>query len=86
MLEVNTNPCLEVSSPLLKAIIPSLIENVFRLTLDPLYRPSMFPDKEHEYYISEKIIENNKCELIFDELLERDEGWENYCELNQSKF
>lgn len=30
LIEVNTNPCLELSSPLLARIIPSMIENAFR--------------------------------------------------------
>lgn len=46
LLEVNTNPCLELSSPLLQTLLPSLIENVFRLAVDPLYPPTMLPDKE----------------------------------------
>ena len=30
LIEVNTNPCLEVSCPILSRIIPPLIENVLR--------------------------------------------------------
>lgn len=30
LIEVNTNPCLELSCPLLARIIPALIENLFR--------------------------------------------------------
>jgi hypothetical protein len=30
LIEVNTNPCLELSSPLLSRIIPAVIDNVFR--------------------------------------------------------
>lgn len=30
LIEANTNPCLEVSAPLLGRLIPSLIENVLR--------------------------------------------------------
>ena len=30
LIEINTNPCLELSCPLLSKIIPSLIENVFK--------------------------------------------------------
>jgi tubulin monoglycylase TTLL3/8 len=30
LIEVNTNPCLELSCPLLSRIIPSLVENVLR--------------------------------------------------------
>jgi hypothetical protein len=75
LLEINTNPCLELSSPLLQSLIPSLLENVFRLAVDPLFPPTMFPDKEHEYTIAEKLYENNKFELLFDSLTERDPKW-----------
>jgi len=37
MIEVNTNPSLEICSPLLSRIIPELLDNSFRLTLDPIY-------------------------------------------------
>lgn len=30
LIEINTNPCLELSSPLLMKIIPELIEQTFR--------------------------------------------------------
>lgn len=46
IIEVNTNPCLETSCPLLTKIITPLVENVFkykcvlfRLCLDPLFPP-----------------------------------------------
>lgn len=30
LIEINTNPCLELSSPLLVKLIPAMIENLFR--------------------------------------------------------
>jgi tubulin polyglutamylase TTLL1 len=30
LIEVNTNPCLEASSPLLGRIIPSMLDSVFK--------------------------------------------------------
>lgn len=30
LIEINTNPCLELSSPLLGKIIPNMLENAFR--------------------------------------------------------
>lgn len=32
LIEVNTNPCLELSSPLLARIIPQMVENAFKLS------------------------------------------------------
>ncbi len=39
LIEVNTNPCLEISSGLLGRIIPTMVENSLRLALDPLFPP-----------------------------------------------
>ena len=37
MIEANTNPCLEISCPLLARIIPEVVDNSFRIALDPLF-------------------------------------------------
>jgi tubulin monoglycylase TTLL3/8 len=34
LIEVNTNPCLELACPLLGRVIPSMLENAFKLILD----------------------------------------------------
>ena len=39
LIEVNTNPCLELSSPLLARLIPHMLDNAMRLVLDPLFPP-----------------------------------------------
>jgi len=40
LIEINTNPCLEIAnSPILTRIIPTMIENVFRLSVDLLFPP-----------------------------------------------
>lgn len=39
LIEVNTNPSLEICSPLLARIVPELLDNSFRLTIDPIYQP-----------------------------------------------
>ena len=44
LIEVNTNPCLEVCCPLLARIIPEVLDNSFKIVLDPLF-PS--PDLSH---------------------------------------
>ena len=40
LIEANTNPCLEICSPLLARIIPELLDNSFRIAIDPLFQPS----------------------------------------------
>ena len=62
LIEVNTNPCLELSSQYLSTLIPNMLENAFRITLD-----SVFPPPAGEYI--EKPSEN-RFELIFHELVD----------------
>jgi tubulin--tyrosine ligase len=37
LIEVNTNPSLEICCPLLARIIPELLDNSFRIALDSIY-------------------------------------------------
>eukprot|EP00826_Nyctotherus_ovalis_P052169 TRINITY_DN6585_c0_g2_i4.p3 TRINITY_DN6585_c0_g2~~TRINITY_DN6585_c0_g2_i4.p3 ORF type:complete len:160 (-),score=45.33 TRINITY_DN6585_c0_g2_i4:49-528(-) len=37
LIEVNTNPCLEESSCLLKALLPRMIDDAFKLTIDSVF-------------------------------------------------
>ena len=39
LIEVNTNPCLETSCPLLQKIITDVVDTGLRVALDPLYPP-----------------------------------------------
>ena len=46
LIEVNTNPCLEESNKLLKHLLPRMVDNLFCITMDPLFSPSA---NEHHY-------------------------------------
>jgi hypothetical protein len=37
LIEVNTNPCLEESSALLKEMLPRMVEDMFKLTIDQIF-------------------------------------------------
>lgn len=37
LIEVNTNPCLEESSPILQELLPRMIDNAFELTIDHIF-------------------------------------------------
>ena len=37
LIEVNTNPCLELSSPLLEQLIPCMLDDLLRLTVDRVF-------------------------------------------------
>ena len=40
LIEINTNPCLEIAnSPILTRIIPTMLENAFRLSIDLIFPP-----------------------------------------------
>ena len=39
LIEVNTNPCIEESSPLLAKLVPRMLDDAFRLTIDVLFPP-----------------------------------------------
>lgn len=49
LIEVNTNPCLETGCPTLDRVIPNMLENAFRIGLDPIFPPPLnFPNsKKH---------------------------------------
>ena len=57
LIEVNTNPCLETSSPYLKTIIPAMIENAFKIVVD-----SVFPPQTGSF-VEDIVV--NRFELIF---------------------
>lgn len=39
LIEVNTNPCLEESSTLLRNLIPRMIDDSLKLTVDVIFPP-----------------------------------------------
>ena len=39
LIEINTNPCLEESNSLLKQLVPRMVDDGFKLTVDLLYPP-----------------------------------------------
>ena len=39
LIEVNTNPCLEMGCPLLDIMIPKMLNNAFKIGVDPVFRP-----------------------------------------------
>jgi hypothetical protein len=69
LIEVNTNPCLELSSPLLARLIPTVIENSLRVAMDPLFPPpENFSTKKA--YVGECCPET-RFSLIYDEKVDR---------------
>lgn len=65
LIEINTNPCLELASGYLSRLIPSMVENAFRIALDPLFPPPLGKSCE--------VLIDNKFELIFNQAKDADE-------------
>ena len=74
LIEVNTNPCLETESPLLARIIPELIDNTFKIALDPLF-PSPDLTTNRKIAVNE-LPQEIKYTLIFDEDIDGPEVFE----------
>lgn len=68
LIEANTNPCLELSCPLLARIIPAMLDNAFRIAVDPLFPPPDFNMAKKN--ILHEIMPLNKFELVFDESID----------------
>ena len=54
LLEVNTNPCLELNCSLLSRIIPEMLENSCRLVCDMFFPPKKAPDYAQQFFSSNK--------------------------------
>ena len=44
LIEVNTNPCLELSSPLLEQLIPAMLDDMLKLTVDRVFPTEICKD------------------------------------------
>ena len=65
LIEVNTNPCLELSSPLLARLIPTMLENALKIGMDPVFLPPEgFANKKA--FIGDSCPEN-RFTLVFDD-------------------
>lgn len=69
LIEVNYNPCLEVNCLVLERIIPSMLENSFRIALDPLFPPHTHFPPNKKFYLSDNYLKKLKYQLIFDSLM-----------------
>lgn len=56
LIECNTNPCMELSSPLLERLIPSMLSQAFDLTLDSIFPQSAASRSESDWEFLESLI------------------------------
>lgn len=64
LIEVNTNPCLELSAGTLARVIPQMLENAFQIAIDPYFPEPKACRRRHASAYS-KVIRKNKFLLIF---------------------
>ena len=67
LIECNTNPCLELPCPLLARIIPSVLNDSFRIAIDPIYQPNDF---SFSCKRTAALPTEIKYQLVFDEQIE----------------
>lgn len=68
LIEINTNPDITTSCPLLSKLISALVENTFRLTVDTVFPPpqvSYSPYKKP--FVPVNLLQDNKFHLFLDE-------------------
>ena len=67
LLEVNTNPGLEISSPLIEMLIPRMIDDAFKLTIDKIFflnNSNIEKMKEKPYKVDGYLDNENMWELL----------------------
>ena len=68
LIEVNTNPCLELSSPLLARLIPNMLENALKIGMDTIFvPPDNFSNKKA--FIGDACPEN-RFTLVYDDKID----------------
>lgn len=56
LIEINTNPSLELNSPVVERIIPEMIENMFRTTIDTIFQPTDDCSRARSYFLYENCL------------------------------
>ena len=64
LIEVNTNPCLALASPLLIRLIPSMLENALKVAVDSMFMPPENFTQNKQF--RGDAAQENRFELIFD--------------------
>ncbi len=73
LIEINTNPDITTSCPLLSKLITHLVENTLRLTVDTVFPPPLVyhaPFKKP--FVPTNLLQDNKFHLILDETTDRE--------------
>ena len=65
LIEINTNPCIEESSQLLKNLLPRIINDMFKITIDAIH-PTKFEDTPEVYPFDNYADDEQIWEEIYD--------------------
>ena len=66
LIEVNTTPCLEESSNILKILLPRMLNDAFSLTINKLFKPKINEYVENIYEVEGYDKNDNLWEFICD--------------------
>lgn len=64
LIEINTNPCIETSCLVLEKVIPRMLDDAFKLSLDLLFPPPENWPSSRKHNVPSL---ENKFELIYDQ-------------------
>ena len=73
LIEINTNPCFETVSTTQERIIPRMLDNAFKLSIDLMFPPPQNWSNSKKHFMPNKV-GNNLFELIFDENIKNNNG------------
>jgi hypothetical protein len=68
LIEINTNPGLEISSPWIQIVVPRMLDDALRLTVDKVFEPIYDFSKNYKGEYTEeqkKLLVENKIEVDF---------------------
>jgi hypothetical protein len=65
LIEVNTNPCLEESSLILENLLPRMIDDAFKITIDEIF-PQSGEGNKTVYIVQNYNNNENMWEMIID--------------------
>jgi tubulin--tyrosine ligase len=72
LIEVNTNPCLELSNKWLSCIIPRMLDDAFRLTIDKVFPPkNRGREEKNRYSVQGYSDEANMWEILSEDESEK---------------
>jgi len=76
LIEINTNPCLEESSKLLASLIPRMVDDALKLTIDKTFKKKLIRNKEGEASILETEVEAEESTFPVEKYNNRENMWE----------